>query len=781
MRPTRVAGFGLSLALTLAASLSATVYTVTTNADSGAGSLRQAITDANGAAGPHTIAFNITGTGPHSIVLATDLPTIVIVEGLTIDGTTQPGFAGTPEIEIARDGSFSSSCFAFSFTPATIKALAINRCGNPISATNGGALTIKGCRLGTDPSGTVVLPNGNGITITNGVSNNVIGGAAASDRNILSNHQGYAVSFSVNSSGTVRGNSIGVDATGTVAMPNAVGINCLNGAGLVIGGSAAGEGNLISGNTGNGITLGTCNNAVIQGNLFGTDVTGTLAIPNGKGIEVNVSNNVVIGGAGAGEGNVVAGNIQEGIRLTVTNGAVVRGNFIGTDASGTLRLGNAAGINLNSNTGTLVGPATPGGPGVNVIAYNTFGVVNTGSGNSVRGNSIHDSTFLGMDIGNNGVTSNDPIDADNGQPNFPNIASAVPEGGGVRIIGELDSNPASNFDLDFYENPGCSRFPQDYLEGPKWLGTSPVTTDGSGHASFNVLLSPVAVAPDLRVTATSTGAEGTSEFSQRIVLASAPLGGNTGGSPLQIQGMQFENGATVTVGGVPATNVQWTSDTFLTATAPALPAGSINDIVVTNPSGLSGTLPHGYVSNFADVDPGSLFRPFIAGLVANGLTVGCGGPNYCPVDPVTRQQMAVFLLRGKYGLCYTPPPCTGTVFDDVPCTGGSFDPWIEALAGLSITSGCGGGNNYCPTTPVNRQQMAVFLLKALEGSDYAPPACTNPTFTDVPCASPFATWIYELAQRQITGGCGGTEYCPTSPAIRQQMAAFLVKTFSLPY
>jgi len=244
--------------------------------------------------------------------------------------------------------------------------------------------------------------------------------------------------------------------------------------------------------------------------------------------------------------------------------------------------------------------------------------------------------------------------------------------------------------------------------------------------------------------------------------------------------MQFDPAATVTVGGAAATNVQWSNEYFLTAQAPALPAGSINDIVVTNPSGLSGTLPHGYVSNFADVNDAGLFRPYIGGLVANGLTVGCGGPNFCPTSPVTRQQMAVFLLRGKFGLCYNPPPCTGTVFGDVPCQGSPFDPWVEALAGLNITGGCGGGN-YCPTNPVNRQQMAVFLLKAFEGSDYVPPACSNGTFADVPCSSNFAPWIYELAARQITGGCGNGNYCPADPAVRQQMAVFLVKTFSLPF
>jgi hypothetical protein len=253
-------------------------------------------------------------------------------------------------------------------------------------------------------------------------------------------------------------------------------------------------------------------------------------------------------------------------------------------------------------------------------------------------------------------------------------------------------------------------------------------------------------------------------------------GAAAAGAPIAADGMLFEDGATVTVGGAAATNVIVSGNTSLQFNAPALPAGSINDVTVTNPSGLFGTMWRAYVSMFADVNA---FNLYIASLVANGLTVGCGGPNYCPTASVTRQQMAVFLLRGKFGLCYTPPPCTGTVFGDVACQGSPFDPWIEALAGLNITGGCGGGN-YCPTDPVKRQQMAVFLLKALEGSDYVPPVCSNPTFGDVPCSNPFADWIYDLAARGITGGCAGGNYCPLDPVLRQQMAVFLVKTFNLP-
>ena len=87
--------------------------------------------------------------------------------------------------------------------------------------------------------------------------------------------------------------------------------------------------------------------------------------------------------------------------------------------------------------------------------------------------------------------------------------------------------------------------------------------------------------------------------------------------------------------------------------------------------------------------------------------------------------------EGDFGSDHVPPPCTGTVFHDVPCTGGPFDPWIEELAALGITGGCGGGL-YCPGNTVTRRQMAVFLLKALEGSAYDPPDCTE-VFDDVPC------------------------------------------------
>jgi uncharacterized repeat protein (TIGR03803 family) len=154
---------------------------------------------------------------------------------------------------------------------------------------------------------------------------------------------------------------------------------------------------------------------------------------------------------------------------------------------------------------------------------------------------------------------------------------------------------------------------------------------------------------------------------------------------------------------------------------------------------------------FPDVACPGLFADWIEELAAEGISAGCGGGNYCPLSPVTREQMAVFLLKTEHGPAHTPPACTG-VFPDVPCPS-LFAPWIEELAAEGVTGGCGGGD-YCPSSPVTRAQMAAFLLKIEHGSAYTPPACT-PLFADVLCPSLFADWIEELYTEGITAGCSG--------------------------
>ncbi len=134
--------------------------------------------------------------------------------------------------------------------------------------------------------------------------------------------------------------------------------------------------------------------------------------------------------------------------------------------------------------------------------------------------------------------------------------------------------------------------------------------------------------------------------------------------------------------------------------------------------------------SFPDV-PQNAFYPFIENLFHNGVTGGCAGGGYCPGNSVTRAQMAVFLLKARWGSLFVPAPATGTAFPDVPASN-PFAPWIEELVREGITAGCGSGL-YCPDNPVTRQQMAVFLLKTLEGSTYVPPGGAG-IFGDV---SPF--------------------------------------------
>jgi hypothetical protein len=182
--------------------------------------------------------------------------------------------------------------------------------------------------------------------------------------------------------------------------------------------------------------------------------------------------------------------------------------------------------------------------------------------------------------------------------------------------------------------------------------------------------------------------------------------------------------------------------------------------------------------SFSDVSQTTPQYRFIETLFHNLITGGCNTGVYCPNATVTRAQMAVFLLKSRFGASYLPPPATGTVFADVPAGGGT-SPFIENLAALGVTGGCG-NNNYCPGTAATRAQMAVFLLKTYGGPAYNPPPCVTPTFNDVPCSSGFAKWIEELARRGIATGCGNNNFCPHDLVTRGQMAVFVVTTLGLP-
>jgi serine protease AprX len=184
--------------------------------------------------------------------------------------------------------------------------------------------------------------------------------------------------------------------------------------------------------------------------------------------------------------------------------------------------------------------------------------------------------------------------------------------------------------------------------------------------------------------------------------------------------------------------------------------------------------------DFSDVPPEHPFHDFVNTINRHHITAGChDGTVFCPDEPVTRAQIAVLLMKAKFGADHVPPAETGTVFADVH-VGDFAAAWIEELASLGITGGCD-ATRYCPDAPVTRGEMAVFLLKTLLGSGYTPPTAQH-IFQDVPADYFSIDWIEDLYNRGITGGCQPVPllYCPDTPNTRGEMAVFLTLTFSLP-
>ena len=783
-----------------AAPAAAATFTVTNTFDSGPGSLRQAILDANGNPGNDDIAFAIPGTGVHTIALASGLP--AITQPVTIDGYSQPGSSAntlpvgqglntvlTIEIDCSATGP-AQNCMTVNagndaLLVMIVQGLVINRTNQAaieVGAGGDGTL-IVGNFIASDPTGNARPgPHNVGIRIA-GASGVVVGGSTPFERNLISATGSSGVSVSGGTNTFIRGNLVGTNAAGDAVVPEQegvanTGISLFSNASATVGGPSPSDANVIAGyNFGMFVTGG--GTSTIQGNFFGTDVTGTRSLGLGSGIGIGgastplILDNVIVGGG-------VGVFVQTGTNPTI------RGNFIGTDASATLDLGNREqGIIVFQGSATIGGTA----PGeANVIAFNgnlgsafSAGVIILTNGSvNMRGNRIFENTNLAIDLGADGITPNDEFDSDtgsNGLQNFPLITSVVPGASTTHVEGILDSGISTAYSLDFFASEACRPSPQDAFQAEFYLGSTDVTTDVAGHATFVIDL-PGVLAPGRHVTATATDPAGhTSELSQGILLSLEPHSGPpSGGVAATLEGMAFEAGATVTVGGAAATNVIVMDASTLTATMPPRPAGSLNDVTVTNGNGATGTLPNGWLANFLDVPGGQMFYDFVVRLVRAGVSGGIGSGLYGVDNPTLRQQMAVFLLKGKHGLCYVPPPCQ-SVFDDVPCPS-AFADWIEALFAEGITGGCGPGL-YCPQNPVRRDQMAAFLLKARDGADYVPPPCTG-DFPDVPCPSLFADWIEELAFRGITAGCGGGNYCPMSNVSRGQMAAFVVRTFQLP-
>lgn len=434
----------------------ASTFIVSNTNTTGAGSFRQAIVDANALAGPDIINFNIGGGGAQTINLTTALPDIT--EAVTIDATTQPGFAGTPLIQL-NGGALAAaeSGLVISGGGTTVRGLIIVQFpGNGISINTTGNDILQRNFIGT-ADGVAALPNGGDGVLIDAVANVTVGGTTSADTNVISGNTTAGVDLNAAAVCLVQGNLLGTNAAGTAALGNGGGVSAAQGAvNCTIGGTTAGAGNVISGNfSGVGIgSPGTAEN-LVQGNRIGTNAAGTAGIPNNFGVAIsNGADDESIGGIDPGAGNIIA---------------------------------------FNSTTGVLV---------------------LSGAGHSIQHNSIFSNGF-GIDlIDDGGPTGNDSCDADGGPnniQNFPVIGSAFSNGVSTFLSGNLDSVPGSGYTIEFFSTPACD--PSGFGQGQVFIGSIDINSGASCITPFTVTL-PVATTPGSVITATATNQTlDTSEFS----------------------------------------------------------------------------------------------------------------------------------------------------------------------------------------------------------------------------------------------------------------------------
>jgi hypothetical protein len=682
----------LALGLFFTGAAHAATITVTGTGDTvavdGVVTLREAIISINGGANTNadvvavgaygtsdTINFGIAGAGAHVISVTSALPSII--KPVTINGYSQG--PGTPNSAVTGNNSVHNLVIdgtgagagvdgltlAAGSSGSTIRGLVIDSfgTGNAILISNSKNNIIAGNFIGTDNNGGFNAAAANNVGVSlfalvagDDISGNQIGGSTPADRNVISNNTSREIAlFSVAGTTTtgilVQNNYLGMNAAGTTAIGGGQGVlisgiqgATIGGASGSLGGSCSGVCNLIAGSAGSAglvINDATSSGNLIQGNFFGTDVTGTLARSNGSAANINISatSTVTIGGTAAGTGNLISGETVQGKGILIDSGVVgpvnIQGNFIGTTTTGNATLGNGgAGISITGSTnvniggttaaarnviggngnggspklpgiflegngpanataviqgnnigigadgtsnvgnigngidftagstGSTVGASTSGGLGGNIIAFNGAGRTN-GAGVAVAGgtqakifsNSIFSNTGattgIGIDLSatgsaTDGPTANDACDGDTGGnnlQNFPILTGASSTGASITIVGTLNSTASTTFTIEFFANSSGS-------QGRTRLGSTSTTTNGACNGSFNATLAAV-VSAGVNITATATDPSGnTSEFSAAFATTATPTAANStiAGRITDISGNPVE-GAAVRLSG----------------------------------------------------------------------------------------------------------------------------------------------------------------------------------------------------------------------------------------
>ena len=468
-----------------------------------------------------------------SIEPAENLP--AIIHPVTIDGYTQTGAEentdptcqdGVLRIELNGDLIDGATGLDLQAGASTIKGLVINRfvnyyddvpgTGQGIKISQNGGNTITGNFIGTDVSGTLAgddselfFGNQVGILIDT-VGNNTIGGPVTNStnatlRNLISANGEEGIEIVVT--------PVVAERTRTAKAP---GLKNLVSTGNKI------QGNFI-GTDAHGITVFDSSGADnLMGNFIGISIY--------DGVNNVVGNSELAGPAVAGAGNVISGNFWIGVELASglsggPSGNGIGSNFIGTDLTGELLLGTLVGDGVQlcqDSHDNLVGGSTADYS--NVIAYNGNNGVNVlksaFSGNTIRLNSIHDNSYLGIDLNDDGFTGNDPGDGDQGPndlQNFPTITGATIVSGNITITGNLNSTPAQGqtYKIDFYANASCNDDQPDGIghgEGQTYLGTVMADGDGTQFTTAPIAV-PLGAGPIITATATDQFGS-TSEFSQ---------------------------------------------------------------------------------------------------------------------------------------------------------------------------------------------------------------------------------------------------------------------------
>lgn len=508
---------------------------VMTNADSGPGSLRDAITTANMQAGNPTIInfdimFDIFHGGPQTLALLTPLP--LVDARVVLDGATQPGYSGTPLITLTQSSSATGVTDGLNlfFGASTVQGLMITGftngdgiavtgdgdvvnsnvitgnktglvvggvrneiAGNLVSGNQldgvdvpGSKARVEGNLIGTNAAGTAAQGNGgNGVSVVG--MNDIIGGTPTNFRNIISGNgdNGVNVNAGPMSDNLIEGNYIGTNAAGSAAVPNGIsGIEAL-GSGVTIGGSAAGAGNVISGNT----YYGIAGFALIQGNKIGTDATGNVSLPNGlDGIYMSGGFQAPLGSGQKILGNLISGNGRFGVFLYSNGGNVVQGNTIGLGQGGAKLPNGAEGVAIFAGASNNVIGGTGAGDGNTISGNNGYGIWLDGSttmGNWIQGNRIGTSADGTMAEGN-GLDGIDVLDG----------ATLNVIGGTVAGAGNVIS--ANGRDGIFMDGAGTT----NAIEG-NFIGTSAAGSAALGNHGNGIAL---AFTPNTFIGGTTAGA-----------------------------------------------------------------------------------------------------------------------------------------------------------------------------------------------------------------------------------------------------------------------------------